>query len=324
MSRLSDEEIIETLRLYRETLSETQRLYVDSGKLVRGTYAWLGGGDAPDAAAISDQMNDFHQGLVMKVFASVFPNADARNMEQRQLGRALLEHVWGKSVLGSQLHDAVNWLISAAADFEWFDLIRPFVELPELRDRWGELETLVMRMAKLLTSIDGEVGEADNQAIETMKQQFDVALGRAPESLVSESDTANARDAIKWLRDEAKRLRDGVAPTAAEKPTPIAGPGGSANRPPIEARAEPTTDLRTPEERLSDARAKLDRLVGLENIKDQIETLTNFPCDGTQTRGNGTSDLTTKPTHGVRGQSRNGQNNRCSNRRRNLRCPWHS
>jgi hypothetical protein len=35
-------------------------------------------------------------------------------------------------------------------------------------------------------------------------------------------------------------------------------------------------DPRTPEERLADARAQLDRLIGLDNIKHQIETLTNF------------------------------------------------
>ncbi len=35
-------------------------------------------------------------------------------------------------------------------------------------------------------------------------------------------------------------------------------------------------DDRTPEQRLAEARAKLDRLVGLDAIKDQIQTLTNF------------------------------------------------
>ena len=38
--------------------------------------------------------------------------------------------------------------------------------------------------------------------------------------------------------------------------------------------AEP--DPRTPEERLADAMAKLNRLIGLDAIKQQIETLTNF------------------------------------------------
>lgn len=278
MPKPTDEQIIEAMRLYREALDETQALYIESGQLVRGSYAWLGGGDEADAAGIADQMNDLHQGFLMKVFAAVVPDANAKSMEQRQLGRALLEHIWGKSVLGSQLHEAVDWLIGAADDFQWEDLVRPFVELPEIRDRWSELETLAMRMAKLLTSVDGVETETDQANIEKMKQAFDAARGRAPETLVSDSDTSNARDALKWLREEARRLREGVGPTAAEKPTPIAGPGGSSTATPkVEpADKDAPPDDRTPEQRLADAKAKLDRLIGLENIKDQISTLTNF------------------------------------------------
>ena len=276
MTRPSDDQIIESIRLYRETLKETQRLYVEGGELVRGSYGWLGGGDDPDAASVAEQMNDLHQGFLMKVFAAAVPDASSQNMEQRQLGRVLLEHIWGKSVLGSQLHEAVDWLITASKDFDWQQLVRPFVELPDLRDSWGELETLAMRMANLLTAVDGDVSVADNENIQTMKREFDLAIGKAPEHLASETDTENARDALSWLRAEAKRLREGVGPTAAEKPTPMAGPGGSANRPKIEPKKVEAPDDRTPEQRLEDARAKLDRLVGLENIKNQIETLTNF------------------------------------------------
>tara|TARA_R110002049_G_scaffold4601_5_gene32076 strand:- start:114681 stop:116462 length:1782 start_codon:yes stop_codon:yes gene_type:complete len=278
----TDDQIIESIRMYREAIQQTQALYVESGKLVRGSYGWLSGDAEPNAESIADQMNDLHQGLLMKVFASVVPDASGRTMEQRQLGRVLLEHIWGKSVMGSQLHEAVDWLIVASKDFQWSDLVRPFAELPELRDRWGELETLAIRMASLLTSVDGNVSVADNKNLEEMKSQFDRLQGHAPETLNSQIDTDNARDALKWLRDEAKRLREGVGPTAAEKPTPMAGPGGSskpaAGGSPKPAGNQSTVadDDRTPEQRLAEARAKLDRLVGLQAIKDQIQTLTNF------------------------------------------------
>jgi hypothetical protein len=280
---MSDDRIIESIRLYRDTLKETQSLYIESGELIRGSYGWLAGGDDADAASIATQMDDLHQGFVMKVFAAVVTDADARTMEQRQLGRVLLEHLWGKSVLGSQLHEAVDWLIDASKDFDWSDLVRPFAEIPAIRDGWGELETLAVRMANLLASVDGQVSLADNQTLEAMKQQFDDLQGRAPEHLANETDTNNARDALKWLREEAARLREGVGVTSAEKPIPIAGPGGSGSSGSDSKAAnqdkpkqpEPVDD-RTPEQRLADARAKLDRLVGLKAIKEQIETLTNF------------------------------------------------
>ena len=281
----SDDQIIESIRLYRDALKETQALYIESGELIRGSYGWLNGGDSDEAAAagtVADQMNDLHQGFLMKVFAAVVPTVDGRTMEQRQLGRALLEHIWGKSVMGSQLHEAVDWLIGASKGFEWTELVRPFAEIPAIRDRWSELETLAMRMANLLTSVDGDVSVADNKNLEKMRTQFAEMQGRtaqSPETRDHQADTDNARDALKWLRDEAKRLREGVGPSAAEKPTPMAGPGGSgADKKPKERtpkQAEPADD-RTPEQRLADARAKLDRLVGLDHVKDQIETLTNF------------------------------------------------
>lgn len=280
MPSLSDDQIVESIRLYREALDQTQELYIEGGELVRGSYSWLSGGDDANATSIANQMDDLHQGFLMKVFAAVVPGVNGRSIEQRQMGRVLLEHIWGKSVMGNQLHEAVDWLIQASDDFEWRDLVRPFAEIPALRDRWGELETLAMRMANLLASVDGEVTVADNEKIQSMQNQFDEVQGRAPEHLASETDTNNARDALKWLRDEAKRLREGVGVTAAERPTPIAGPGGSL---PPQGKVEPRattatkpTDDRTPQQRLADARSKLDRLIGLDAVKDQIQTLTNF------------------------------------------------
>ena len=281
MPRPSDDEVIRSIQMYRETLKETQRLYIDSGELIRGSYGWLAGGEDADAASIADQMDDLHQGFLMKVFAAVVPGVEGRTIGQRQLGRVLLEHIWGKSVLGSQLHEAVDWLIGASHDFQWSDLVRPFAEIPAIRDRWGELETMAMRMANLLASVDGDVSIADNESLKAMQRQFDELQGRAPEHLANEADTNNARDALKWLRDEARRLRDGVSVTAAEKPTPVAGPGGSgagasATPPKADPPKNEPPDDRTPAERLADAREKLDRLIGLHGIKDQIQTLTNF------------------------------------------------
>ena len=134
MPRPSDDQIVESIRLYREALKQTQALYIESGELVRGSYGWLTGGDHADAASIADQMNDLHQGFLMKVFAAVVPGIDGGNIGQRQMGRALLEHIWGKSVMGNQLREAVDWLLDASKDFQWRDLVRPFAELPAIRD----------------------------------------------------------------------------------------------------------------------------------------------------------------------------------------------
>ncbi len=278
MSSSSDDRIVESIRMYREALQQTQALFIDSGELIHGSYGWLQGESG--TTTVSGQMDDLHQGFVMKVFASVLPGVEARSMEQRQLGRVLLEHIWGKSVLGNQLHEAVQWLLDASSEFRWRDLLRPFIELPALRDRWGELETLAMRMANLVASVDGSLSSDDTAAIENVSRQLAELNVRIPEQVDHKVDVDNARDALQWLRDEAQRLRDGVSVTAAEKPTatPSGPPTATSTREPAKpAPAKPAPpDNRTPEERLAEARAKLDRLVGLGEIKEQIQTLTNF------------------------------------------------
>ncbi len=288
MPGLSDDSLVETIRLYRETLIAIRDLYTSSGSLIRDSYGWLADDKVGDAASLAGQMDDLHQGLVMKVYATAIPSLRADTMHQRQLGRATLEHIWGTTVMGTQLRQAVDWLIQESENFRWQDLVRPFAELPPLRDRWGELEALVVRAATLIATADGDQSTSDNQLLSDMRQQLERLAGRAPEKFIA--DAKPSRDAIVWLREEAERLRKGSAPAATHEKEnenenhPPADPQ-KQQRPPIAAKAEASSpakpqpappDNRTPEERLADARKKLDELVGLASIKESIQTLTNF------------------------------------------------
>ncbi len=226
-----DDSIVEVIRLYRETLLATRALYISSGELIRGSYGWLTGGQADDpqwleANSIADQMDQLHQGLVMKVYATAVPQLQPGALQQRQLGRVTLEHIWGTTVMGSQLQEAVRWLIDESAKFRWADLVRPFAELPPLRDKWGELETLIVRMATLITTSDGDQSTQDNQLLGAMKRQLDDLRHHSPEKFVD--DAKPSRDALQWLREEAKRLRDGVTVDDATAPAASGTTQGSA------------------------------------------------------------------------------------------------
>lgn len=308
-----DDQILRSIRLYRESLEQTQRLFIESGKVAEGSYGWLAGDESTEqssapAGDMAAQMNDLHQGFVMKVFAESIPNANSQAMEQRQLGRVLLEHIWGTPVMGAQLHEAIDWLIGTAQALTWSEVVRPFLELPSLRDSWGELETMATRMATLIAVIDGGEDNADRARLKSIQEGLAGAEASArgsfhqPATLPSleanstsdppttdhQADIDHARDAIAWLRGEAKRLREGTdaKPTinkeTANRPTPtvVGGPSKSlATAPGTKTAAKTGTepaDDRTPEEKLAETRAKLDRLVGLDAIKNQIETLSNF------------------------------------------------
>lgn len=313
MTGRDDDQILRSIRLFREALDQTQKLYVEAGQIAEGSYGWLAETQGQSSTAsdgdMASQMNDLHQGFVMKIFAETVPDPRAQTLEQRQLGRILLEHIWGTPVMGSRLHDAIDWLIGTAQDLSWYDVTRPFLELPSLRDRWGEVETMATRLATMIAIIDGSENDSDREGLTRIQVGLATAessanplrnrsTGTADQNdgatptVDHQADIDHARDAIVWLRGEAKRLREGKDlgtisdPSRADQPIPtaIGGPPRVSSAPPSKTQSKPNADdpvdipvdERTPEQRLADARAKLDRLIGLDGIKNQIQTLSNF------------------------------------------------
>ena len=260
------------------------------------------------------QMGDLHQGLLMKVLprwcrglmAGISVTADGTCIAGTHLGQVRD---------GRQLQEAVDWL-EHINDFEWRDLVRPFAG--SCSETVGANSKRSRCAWNLLASVDGDVSLRTTRACSPCSVSL-TNCGVMPPRLASQEDTDNAREALNWLRDEAKRLREGVDVSAAEKPTPIAGPGGLGK---IDAGGDPKADVsvgqgskpvdeRTPEQRLAEARESLDRLIGLDAIKDQIQTLTNF-LKMERTKG-GWFAHQAESSHGFCWQSRHWENDRCSN-----------
>jgi hypothetical protein len=302
---MTTDPIVESIQLYREAIAAIDRLYDDAATEIRRQN---GAADAADAAAIADQMQDLKNGMLMKVYSTAAPAGD-QSLGQRQLGRILLTHLWRQPVMGAQLRQAVQWLVTAADAFQWSDLIQPFLRFSSLRDQFGQLTSQVMRMANLIARSDGDFSAADTNQIRHLRQIFDDLAGIA----IHDSGTTRpvienppaGREALRWLRQEADRLRDLASVVTdrdgeAPPPNPLgASPSTAGARTPPqridrhagnqiesepaklagkEESTDPATpvDTRTPEQRLADASEKLDQLIGLSNIKDQVKTLTNF------------------------------------------------
>ena len=198
--------------------------------------------------------------------------------------------------MGTQLREAIDWLLDAAKSFQWGDLVSPFLTIPVLRDDYGTLMSLVMRMGNLVARSDGGYTSDETQRLEGLQEMLDGFSAEIPiakyaspapnptEPQATDSSRTSGRDALRWLRDEAERLRAGVSGSserATETPTlsttlpsktNLATEAPSAKvKPP-----EPEVDQRTPEQRLADAMKKLTQLIGLDNVKEQVQTLTNF------------------------------------------------
>src|SRR5690606_37407306 len=120
---------------------------------------------ADETPGMTAQMDTLHQGFVMKVFAASSADPSVKTMQQRQLGRVLLEHLWQQPVMGPHLHEAMQWLLETARGLSWYDVVRPFLEVPPLRDSWGEVETMAARLATMIAVIDGHEDHADRDRL---------------------------------------------------------------------------------------------------------------------------------------------------------------
>jgi adenylate kinase family enzyme len=308
---VSDDAVLATMRQFRDTLQSLRGLYLDSGELVAQRYQHLLDGEPQD---FPDEMDQLHRGLAMKLYQAVCPVGAEPSLESRQLGRVLLEHLWGRPVMGAGLHEAMEWLAVEAEKLRWSECVQPFATLPPLRERWGELISTAMRLANLAAKADGTVGPTEADRLRSIQEELDAA-GRHEAARFSQA-AAREKQAVIDTQRSAERMRDpestkpipvrpspetaqrrpGAQPTREQRP-PDRGRDGHRRAEPAESTEDRPTDEfqpgkgsnvavtpapdsvddgRTPEQRLADALKKLDELVGLDVIKQQIRTLTNF------------------------------------------------
>ncbi len=251
----TDDAILTAVADYRTELDNVAAIYRQTGRQL--------GGDQSEAIA---GLDDLANGFVMKVFASVVPQVSADSIGTRQLGRVTLQHIWGTAVQGDKLREAIGWLIAAAGDFEWHDLLRPVAAGPDGDLRVDAVRGAAARMAQLITAVDGDDSEADRRAVDSMLRQM---TADRDGSIINEPVIADNVDPLAWLRTPRSGVRQDSEP-------PRSGVRQDSEPEPPEAWRPPLPETVSNEERLEAARAKLDRLIGLDAIKDQIQTLANF------------------------------------------------
>jgi AAA+ superfamily predicted ATPase len=240
---------------FRLSIRECAALYRDAAEqAVLECPSQLGA----TASKFRQTMADLHAGLLLKIYTSV-AEADLRwNQPEQIFAQTLFEHVWQKSLVGDELRETVLHVSTSSAGLKWYSLYRPFDRLPPLRERVPELETLVLRIANLVAKADGQVTPGETAALDTIRHELECTFRPLP--LDKPPDTEKpALDSGTY-----QQLRDLPPP----KLMPIEagrGTGGIA--------APPT---KTPEQVLAEAKAQLEGLVGLENIKDEVRTLANF------------------------------------------------
>ena len=241
---------------FRKTMRDVEELYQSSAIECVRFHPDLIKGAATDFV---DRMADLHRGLLIKIFVDIAHIDWKWKPSERLLAQALFEHVWGRRLEGEQLKEALSKVIEQR-DLKWAALLGPFERLAPLRNRVGELQTLVMRIANLVAKADGEVQPQEVNQLEAIRCDLSNIFERVPLDEPSQHGAAHdaAKQAVQEVYAEAAEVRTRCELKGQK------GPKG------------PKVIQKSPEQLLAEVMAELDELIGLATIKQEVLGLTNF------------------------------------------------
>jgi SpoVK/Ycf46/Vps4 family AAA+-type ATPase len=185
---------------------------------------------------------------------------------ERYHAEVLFQHLWNKRLTGEKLGATARKAAEDVGKLQWYSLIRPFDRIVPLRERIGQLETVVIRLANLVARADGELKEKEAGVIKSIQAELQHHLREIPIDEPTRHDEPNAASAqaIEKVKSEGADIY------AATRVGPPSRGGQSATRGdkvPLGSRDLPS---------LNDTLAELDGLIGLDRIKEEVRTLTNY------------------------------------------------
>lgn len=263
---------------FRQLLGECRELYVSSGQLVVNEH--------PDSLPDTPEhfirlMDDLHRALVVKIFITIC-EADRRwSKNEKFLAEVLLFHLWSQWLNDEPLKAAIAQMSEKATKLKWYSLVRPFDQIAPLRDRVGEIETIVTRLANIIARADGPIRPGEAAHVKLIQDELFLHLRQIPIDEPEERENAHeARiEAIKKILHDANKLPDTHASSPSTQSTSSQSTATQNDPGKVKVDVEVPDDEQVAEEpklTLEEALAELDQLIGLENIKHEVRTLANF------------------------------------------------
>ena len=239
---------------FQQAVSACQNLYLSSAKLCIEQYS----GFLPDSPeSFLQLMDDLHKGLLIKIYVTIVEADDRWSQNEKKLGRVLFEHIWPGGVPGGKLREAAAHVFREAQSLKWYSLLRPFDQIAPLKDRFGELETVVIRLANLVAKADGELHASEAASMQQIQDEINSHFrpSALTETERKRPDTPQSAQAVQIMQQETQQLREDYE---------------------IQSEVAVQLEEKTQEEKLQEALERLDTLIGLEQVKEEIRTLTNF------------------------------------------------
>jgi SpoVK/Ycf46/Vps4 family AAA+-type ATPase len=241
-------------REFRQALADCEELYRSAAQQCLENHP-ESTGDSPQA--LFELFDDLNKGLVAKIYSTV-AQADRRwSREEARIAGIMYECLWKKRLEGDSLREATLQIFQQSDRLRWYSLVRPFEQIPALRERADEVETVAIRLANLIAKCDGTVTDSEAALLRTIEAEIRSHLRPLALAVTDEDEVESASaQAVREIGAELSARQAGPPTTAAAKP-------------------KPPPDKRPPSERLQEALNDLSHLVGLDGIKREVATLTN-------------------------------------------------
>ncbi len=239
---------------FQQALVDCQELYLSSARLcVQQCPQFLPG--SPESFV--QLMDDLHKGLLIKIYVTIVEADQRWSQEEKRLGRVLFDHIWPGNETQGKLRDVAGHVFREARSLKWSSLVRPFAQMHPLRDHVIQLESVVMRLANLVAKADAVPQASELQRLREIQQELALHLRpvTAAPAIPSRGHTSPTPQAIQAMQRDTQELREQYT---------------------IHSDIEVVGEQQTEEERLAEALQQLDTLIGLQQVKHEIRTLTNF------------------------------------------------
>ncbi len=249
-------------------LQQCRTLYLSSAQRIVDEHPQM---LAESAEQFIERMDDLHRGLLVKVFVAICEADRCWSRQEQSLAEVLVLHLWNQRLEGEALRTALEAISKKAMELKWYAVIRPFDQIAPLRNRVGELETLVVRIAHLIGRVDGPMKPVEAARIKSIQNELNLHLRAIPidePEQREEAQSARAKTIQKIQRATTKFSRASSAAKEHRHDN-----GKKISLPQSEGEQKPAA---LAHDTLETALAELDRLIGLESVKNEVRTLTNF------------------------------------------------
>jgi ATPase family associated with various cellular activities (AAA)/AAA lid domain len=240
-----------------------------------------------------EHLDELHRALISKIYVFMVEGDRVWSPGEKLLGRVLMVHLHGEAMEGSKLAGEMRGLSDQVSNWTWYTLIRPFDQIPALRERVADLETCVIRQANIVAKVDGAISPEEIQRLHSLQQSIQMHLRplrieERASQVVPPPFAGGSQQAYELSPTEEKlgvnyeQLRTSPGPVGSNgsssiSPSPLSNSPLSNSSLGRSINAPPALDMpSTQEERLAEAMGQLEKLIGLAGIKQEIHTLSNF------------------------------------------------